>query len=263
MVVRRAREELLEFFEEQIEFLDRSNAAFDEGHLSEAKRLALPLRVLFHHTAEKNPRGSHALLNQMDLHEKLTWIDTAGRPDPDNLLPEWGLVQWGMNIEDGKAKPVFRAPLGHRPPKMIRAGSLRLPRGSRIPFGEWWTEDVVKDADGTFFSRKDFVLALANKEGGAHVDPEILEAYNKIANLNSMGWTYSEGPEGRALTSAAIPVGSSTQAGSRGPVSSYTPPKRGEGGTDSIALDNPVPYMLRQISYEVVESVKQQRNRIK
>lgn len=60
---------------------------------------------------------------------------------------------------------------------------------------------ITKDAYGKLFSRKDFVLAPVNKEGGAHVDPEIKESYDKIANLNSLGWTYSEGSGGKALTS--------------------------------------------------------------
>lgn len=258
MAQQRTREELLELFEEHLEFLERSNDAFDQGHLSEAKRMAVSLRVLFHNT-----KMSHALLNQLDLHETLTWVDSAGIPDPHNLLPEWGLVQSGINIEDGKGTPVFRAPLGDRPPTRIRTKSLRLPRGSRIPLEEWWTEHVVKDADRTLFSRKDFVLALVNKEGGAHVDPEIQASYNKIANLNSMGWTYSEGPEGRALTSAPIPVGPSAQAGGSERASPATAPKPKEGWSDPIALDNPVPYIVRQISYEVVESVRHQRDRIK
>ena len=85
---------------------------------------------------------------------------------------------------------------------------------------------MAKGSAQILFSRKDFVLALANQEGGAHVDPQIKEAYDKIANSNSMGWTYKE------------------------------------GNADEIPLGNPVPYSVRQISYEVIESV-QQRYRIK
>ena len=85
---------------------------------------------------------------------------------------------------------------------------------------------MAKDSAQILFSRKDFVFALANQEGGAHVDPQIKEAYDKIANSNSMGWTYKE------------------------------------GNADEIPLGNPVPYSVRQISYEVIESV-QQRYRIK
>jgi hypothetical protein len=96
-----------------------------------------------------------------------------------------------------------------------------------------------------------------NKEGGAHVDPEIKESYNKIANLNSLGWTYSDGPEGKALTSAPIPVGPSASV----PLDMVPPAQ--EGWSDPLPMTNPVPYTVRQISYEVVESVRQQRDRIK
>ena len=84
----------------------------------------------------------------------------------------------------------------------------------------------MKDSDGTLFCRKEFVLALANQEGGAHVDPQIKAAYDKLANSNSMGWTYKE------------------------------------GDSPEIPLSNPVPFAVRQISYEAVESVRQQRDRI-
>src|SRR5260370_1288768 len=121
----RTREQLLESFEEQIEFLERSNEAFDNGHHSEAKRLAVTLRVLFHHT----PR-SHALLNQLDLRDVLTWLASYGMPDPKNLLPTDGLVQMGMDIGKGEAK--YRAPLHERPPVRVRTTVGNLPPNSRI-----------------------------------------------------------------------------------------------------------------------------------
>lgn len=216
----RTREQLLEAFEEQIEFLEASNERFDQRHHNEAKRLAVTLRVLFHHT-----RMSHALLNQLDLRDKLTWLATYGMPNPKNLIPTDGLVQMGMDI--GKGEAMYRAPLDQLPPVRIRTTVGNLPLGSRIYTDGWWTMPVTKDKHGTLFCRKDFVLALANQEGGAHVDPQVKEAYDRLANSNSLGWTY----------------------------------KRGDA--DEIPLSNPVPFAVRQISYEVVQSVQQQRNRIK
>jgi hypothetical protein len=258
----RTHEQLLESFEEQVEFLQRSNELFDQSHLSEAKRLAVTLRVLFHHTAANNPRGAHALINQLGLQNTLTWVDTAGRPKPRNLFPTFGLIQQGITIKDGKGEPHYRAPLDDYPPGPMRT-TIILPRGSRVYFEMWWTHPVVKDADGTLFSRKDFVLALVNKEGGAHIDPEIQESYNKIANFNSLGWSYSEGPEGRVLTGPPIPVGQGLPADIGVPTSQKTVPKPDEGWADPIPMTNPVPYMVRQISHEVVKSVQAQRDRIK
>ncbi|KXP14692.1 hypothetical protein [Tsukamurella pseudospumae] len=219
-MVARTRDQLLEAFEQQIGFLERSNAWFDQGHIDEAIRMATPLRVLFHDTAQ-----SHALLDQLAFPEPLTWIDTAGMPDPNNLLSVWGLVQTGIDI--GERRPTFRAPLGDRPPSQIITKTMRLPRGSRILREFWWEEPVIRDSEGTEFSRQELVLTVANKEGGAHVDPKIKNTYDKLANSNSMGWTYRDGDR------------------------------------DEVPLSSPVPYALRQISYEVVESVNQQRDRIR
>lgn len=237
---------MLELLAEHVGFLERSNKAFDEGHLSEAKRMAVSLRVLFHNTDQ-----SHALLNLLNLHETVTWVDTAGMPDPKNMMPQWGLVIMGVRLETNEA--IFDPRLDGGTPTPIRTKSLRLPRGSRIPQDEWWTEPVTRDASHALFSRKEFVLALCNKEGGAHVDPQIKQSYNRIANLNSMGWTFSVTPEGdRVLTSALISLdGSPTDA----TAATLDP--------DEEALSNPVPFLVRQISYEVVESIRQQRDRIK
>ncbi|APA75241.1 hypothetical protein LIX17_07725 [Mycobacterium avium subsp. hominissuis] len=242
----RTREKLLELFEEQIEFLEASNERFDSGKISEAKRLAVTLRVLFHNT-----RMSHALIHQLGFDQTLTWVDTCGMPDPKNMLPQWGLVIMGIRAETNEV--LFSPRLDGGAPTRIRTKTLQLPRGSRILLDEWWTEPVVRDASHAFFSRKDFVLALSNKEGGAHVDPEISESYNRIAHLNSMGWTFSITPEGhRVLTSALISLdGSPTDA----TVATLDP--------DEVALSNPVPFMVRQISHEVVKSVEAQRDRIK
>ncbi|MGV0693116.1 hypothetical protein [Mycobacterium paraintracellulare] len=242
----RTRDQLLELFEEQTEFLELSNASFDEGHLTEAKRLAVTLRVLFHNT-----RKSHALIHQLGFDQTLTWVDTCGMPDPKNMMPQWGLIIMGIRAETNEA--LFSPRLDGGAPGRIRTKTLQLPRGSRVLLDEWWTEPVVRDASHALFSRKDFVLALSNKEGGAHVDPEISDSYNRIAHLNSMGWTFSVTPEGnRVLTSGPIALdGSPTDA----TVATLDP--------DEVALSNPVPFMVRQISHEVAKSVAAQLDRIK
>ena len=219
----RARDELLEFFNEQIGFLERSNEAFDAGHFSQAKQLAVPIRVLLHQTG-----ASHALVNQLGLEDALSWVDTAGRPDPQNLLSTPGLTRFKM-VAGTNADPEYEAKLGDFPPSpILTKDGRRITRGSRIPFDEWWTNPVLKDSAGTEFSRRAIVLALANKEGGAHVDPVADADYDAIAKSNSLGWAVSVGNEDPRPMS-----------------------------------QNPVFPSMRQISYEVVESVRQQRDLIK
>ncbi|KUI44747.1 hypothetical protein AU198_14525 [Mycobacterium sp. GA-1199] len=222
----RTRKELLEYFEEQLGFLERSNAAYDAGHVGEAKRLAQAVRVLLHHTAPRY--SSHAVVNQLGLENILTWVDTAGVPDPRNLLSTPGLTRFKMTAGDG-SDPEYEPKLGDYPPSpILTAGGRRITRGSRIAFSEWWTNTVIKDAAGTGYSRRKLVLALSNKEGGAHVDPIADADYEALAKSNSLGWSVTVGDDDpRPLA------------------------------------QNPVFPSMRQISYEVLESIRQQRDQIK
>ena len=64
-------------------------------------------------------------------------------------------------------------------------------RSSRwVGLDEWWTDIVIKDLHNESFSRRDLVLALAHKEGGAHVDT--LDArVDALLNGHSAGWLTS------------------------------------------------------------------------
>ncbi|ORB66938.1 hypothetical protein BST47_07680 [Mycolicibacterium tusciae] len=222
----RTRDELLGFLREQVDHLEASNELYDSGRLSEAKRMALAVRILLHHTAPRYT--SHALINQLGLENTLTWVDTAGLPDPTNLLSTPGLTRFKITAGD-TSDPEYEAKLGDYPPTPIRTrGGPRLPRGSRVPFDEWWTNTVIKDAAGTEYSRRKLVLALSNKEGGAHVDPVADADYDALAKSNSLGWSVEVGEE-----------------------------------DPRPMAQNPVFPSMRQISYEVLESIRQQRDRIK
>jgi hypothetical protein len=51
----------------------------------------------------------------------------------------------------------------------------------------------MKDSPGTGFSRRDIVLPIANKDGGAHVDPDLDRRYADLSRLNSMRWFANTG----------------------------------------------------------------------
>jgi hypothetical protein len=61
------------------------------------------------------------------------------------------------------------------------------------PFDDWWNQVVVKDLAHEEFSRKDLVLALANKEGGALVDPKTADHMRALSKSNTLGWFVSDG----------------------------------------------------------------------
>ena len=61
---------------------------------------------------------------------------------------------------------------------------------------DWWNERVLRDDHRHHFTRRDIILTVANQDGGAHVDPEIDEAYHRLANEHSIGFI-SVGPDGQ------------------------------------------------------------------
>jgi hypothetical protein len=182
---KRTETELEASLREQVGFLIKRGAGFDAGDDSEAKQLATPLRILVHDTER-----SHALLVQMHALDRLRFIDTSHPPvGSGQVRMDSGLAVIEL-ATDGSAR--YTAPRGERP--------QRAPRR----FGPWWNDTVLTDTHGNEFSRRRLVLALAHTDGGAHVNPEIDEAYDALSVSNSLGWTFHTG-DGIA-TPAGSPV---------------------------------------------------------
>ena len=155
---------------EQINFIRASCTRFDEGQTSEGKRIATHIRVLVHDSSR-----SHSLLKQLGYKDTLQLVSLAEPYIPANLAPYHGL----LNIAIGN---------GMRYVPKLDSVARRL-----VPFDDWWDEPVLKDPEGTLYSRKDLVLAVANKDGGTHVDPEIDEAYWKLSRGNNVGYKVAVG----------------------------------------------------------------------
>lgn len=102
-----------------------------------------------------------------------------------------GLV--GLKIEDGDGS--FYAPLQN--------GSTSRPY-KFIKFPDWWNKIVIVDSKKSKFNRRELVLALANKDGGAHVDPDLDQAYSDLTRNNSVGWMFSDGKEVRPMGSVEL-----------------------------------------------------------
>jgi hypothetical protein len=168
---KKSRQDLLVLLDECRDFLRSSAASFDGGLDHEAKRLAVTLRVLLHDTAQ-----SHALLTQLGVRDRLRWLNSADPIRPGNLLQTPGLVI--MRVQAGSGG-TYIAPLDQRPFEPVTCD-----------FAAWWHEPVSRLADGTW-CRKDYVLTLANKEGGAHVDPDLTPRYDRLVR-EKLGWMYFE-----------------------------------------------------------------------
>lgn len=188
-------EELENHLEEQLEFLALSAESFDRGFRGEAKRIAVAVRTLFHHT-----KSSKSLIRQLDLQDKRLF-DSADAYLPINRVAHTGLLL--MRIHTG-------------------GGSTFLPLlddGEKQwqPIDDWWNKIVLALPGGPTFSRRDLILAVANKDGGAHVDPKLDEDYARISRQD-IGF-YETG-----------------------------------GGFPDVPLEDPHLFSVRQIGHEVLRS---------
>jgi hypothetical protein len=176
------RDELVSHLRDQLDFMQRSAEAYDDGAEGEAKRLATVIRVLVHDTDK-----SHSLLSLLQLKNSLRYRDSSEPINPGNLLPTPGLVI--MEVTAG-------GPSGGG--RYVHASKIGLApfRENHKHFKDWWS-DPVTHLQGATYSRRNYVLTTANKEGGAHVDPRLDESWGDLTHNNALGWMYfSSSPEG-------------------------------------------------------------------
>jgi len=170
--------ELESHLAEQLQFLEASADGFDKGFEAEAKRLAVTIRVLLHETA-----SSHSLLGQLGQ-LNVDFLDTCLPDQPGNLFAHGGLVFQMVG------------------PKGVRwsAQLSDVPYTAMKPFADWWDAPVFRDDLGSVLSRRELVLTMANKDGGAHIDPALSTTYARLSKQNSMGVEWVEGGVKRPAT---------------------------------------------------------------
>jgi hypothetical protein len=65
---------------------------------------------------------------------------------------------------------------------------------------EWWWQIVSVQGPGLIIRRRDIVLGAANKDGGAHVDPNLGPEYAAISADGALGdWVWQDGAEERRV----------------------------------------------------------------
>jgi hypothetical protein len=256
-------DDLADKLRQQVGYLERSAEAFDDGHEDEAFRLATIIRTLVHDT-----HVSHSLLKQLGVKDSLEYLDSSEPIHPENLAPTLGLVSAALEVgpKRGRFVPIFvveasdrlhksdntgrkKASRRRRPraPKegplylrgvMVNKGSESIPAPEppyRRPqdFETWWSDPITKDASGALFSRSNYILAGANKEGGSHVDPTLAAEWAGLTRDNNLGYFVT--PDGNEIV-----------IGDGGP------------GSVEIPLGNPALPTIRQIAFEVDHTIRQQ-----
>jgi hypothetical protein len=142
---------------------------------AEALDVCMPIRVMVHHVPEK----SIALLSQVDP-------DFLGKPIHFRPL----IASRPQTLPSGIQTMSVAIPLN----VTLRVGgagsrggtSFTRYRGdkspeAKVPLQDWWLRPCW-DSGNNQVSNKDIILALANKEGGAHVDDDLSAKYAAAKN---------------------------------------------------------------------------------
>jgi hypothetical protein len=149
----------------QLIFLENSARLFDEGCKREAVRLAAQLGISFH-----DSMNSTGLLSRLGLGEFAIKSAIAGEPtDSDRIFHGYGVA---MELRSGYRllEPV-----------------LSLDFFEELPATEWWTQVIWRLKGGAQITRRDLVRDAADKDGGAHVGPNITDRYAGLAAPEAAG----------------------------------------------------------------------------
>ncbi len=180
-----------EHLRQQLDFLERSCKLYDEGHVNEAVRIAVALRVLFHST-----KNQASLIRQMGAEniELLSTCPKYKRPSPQprqmgkNEFKQERSIFTGIVVVSTRLEATHSSEWKYAAPLDTR-GIKRW-----LPFGAWWQELVfalpgeIKD-----ITRAVIVSDVANKEG-AHVDLNLPDEYEAMINSpNLANWVEEDG----------------------------------------------------------------------
>lgn len=143
----------LRLLKDQYELLKDAVDDFYEGKEARANDAAIRIRTLVHNTAQSTAMLSLVAANYMDL-----LIYTRSNKDDDNPKAVFVLKHPILISEDGKAKFV--------------RDDFTNPDYLLVPLERWWTEEYLR-IGWVRSSKKEVVLDVANKDGGAHVDPDV------------------------------------------------------------------------------------------
>lgn len=155
--------------------------AYDAGKTVAALSLAVDLRVLLHDNPKKN---SHSLLQQLGK-KGVLFLDSSE-------LPPFYFESAYLGLSGFAIGPTLACYVPHLD-GLYDHEDRRL-----LPFNMWWTQIVIRDAQGQGFTREDIVWYVANQDGGAHVDPSLDQEYSNLSRQNSVGFEFwsSAGPRG-------------------------------------------------------------------
>lgn len=172
----RSKEDALLKLKEQMDFLLASVSSFYGGQFAESVRIATTIRVLVHETKNSKPLLSQVRSNGLELQISEHIVNA---PTGDEVFSF-----------------VVGARIG-RGPEIAPSVDLSSSHRTMSTIGAWWNRTVFVfpfNGNRVVCSRKKIILTLANKEGGAHVDPEEDADYRRLLTNESLTFRYGDVP---------------------------------------------------------------------
>ena len=145
---------------EQYDLLKYALNDYYAGVEAKAIEIAVRVRTLVHQS-----ETSHAFLATIDPNYRT--LDIYHKPPlgPKTIFS----MRQGISMSgDGTSK--------------IIRDDFKLATHELVPLDQWWTEPYLKIGPTVHSSKKDVVLDVANKDGGAHVDPKGVPARHAAAS---------------------------------------------------------------------------------
>jgi hypothetical protein len=172
----RSRETLLEILREQTGLLRTSLESFYKGSFAESLHIATRIRVLVHET-----KHSTSLLQQLNHNaDKLPILDSARRSKPSDH--EVFRVTLGVRLGPGASVwPAVDLNSTHYGVSTIASWLRRVVFRFHSVLGPQAT-----------YTRKEVILMLANREGGAHVDTDENPDYVRLLKDLPLGFSANE-----------------------------------------------------------------------
>lgn len=168
-------QEFQESLNEQLYFLESSIISYSDVEF-EAKRVAATIRILVHDT-----NNSISLLKSLNQKGTLKFINSAP-PNDGKLHSMTGMVgvrksnlnqYFGLVAKVNQDNKLIAVPL-------FQQHLLEWYKNyNELRFNDWWEMEII-NLDGVGITRRELILTVANKDGGAHVDHALSEKYHEI-----------------------------------------------------------------------------------
>jgi hypothetical protein len=160
---------LREKLEEQRHLLRKSIDDLAAGDLAEALRISTIIRMLVHETGNSTPLLKQLTPNYLEL------------PVPDAPPPAEEELPPGVH-----KTVVLSVPVSFNiSPDGVFLNPKLADNHIEIPLGAWWERPSLIIPGSGGYSRREVVLGLAHKEGGAHVDLDVTRKYQQLLDYKA------------------------------------------------------------------------------